>query len=314
MTSEVQYINMDINSVHKFNNVEQSGKKPNKPGKNNYYNELCIIFELYRKHNILWYGIAQLLFFFVGIAIIFVPIIKGKIYISWIIGLIIIILSCYPKPFIITLYNVGTTWIIFDEENNEIFLNIGHYGDCYSTEIEVCSFSQFRGIAVYENGKSMLILSQRIESLECKDLELNNVNYDTIIDKICVYWNGNHFNDRHDVYFGKTIRKFESGIMAQGGMEMQRIEYDYYNRKATEQEMTKSLNRIRTAKRKDDASEYINKKRKNKNAYTISYIFYTFPGSCVVLLFVMISISSLLSFSSSYLNIISCLLLFNGFT
>merc|ERR1711933_424243 len=98
------------------------------------------------------YAAIQIIFMLIGVIFIFVNPFNVSFITSSIIGGVIIILFCIlpnGKPFFLNLYRMGTVYIVFDKNKREIYLVSGRYSGIKSTQNLICSYSQFKGIAVH---------------------------------------------------------------------------------------------------------------------------------------------------------------------
>lgn len=178
------------------------------------------------------YAIFQLIFTLFGIIIMIVG--QQMFGINWIIGIIIgaviiVIFNILPnaKPFFLNLWRMGRVYIVFDGNNREILLISTHFGGLQTKQNIICSYSQFRGIAVHHKTHKMLLLCKREESLLLKQigevLPEGKPNIESILEEISLFW----FQGGMDGFFGITFIDFKDGIVAEGNVHVN-VDYDYY--------------------------------------------------------------------------------------
>eukprot|EP01084_Bolivina_argentea_P291022 500087_1 len=132
-----------------------------------------IAYELHGFRRVGFYGLIQIIFTLIGISIIiFGNYLFNLQFLYQIIigGCIIILFNIIPngKPFIFNLYKMGREYIMFDANTREIYLISTKCSGCTHKRKLICSYSQFRGIAVHYKTKQMLFLCKREESLLLK--------------------------------------------------------------------------------------------------------------------------------------------------
>ena len=187
------------------------------------------VFELHTFQRCAIYAVIQIMFMFIGLIFIFTNPFNVSLIGSSIIGGVIIILFCVipnGKPFFLNLYRMGTVYIVFDKDKREIYLVSGRYGGIKYTNKLICSYSQFKGIAVHHQTKHILFLCRREESLlvsEIGEVLPNNMRIEDILQEIGLFW----FSENSDGFFGVTYRDFEKGILAEGDVKVD-VKYDYY--------------------------------------------------------------------------------------
>ena len=143
---------------------------------------------------------------------------------------IIIISNIVPngKPFFLNLYQMGRVYILFDANLREITLIQTRFGGLRTTKTTVCSYSQFRGIAVHYKTRRVLLLCKREESLlldAIGDVLPNKAaSIEDVLSQISVFWF--QWNES-DAFFGITFVDFSDGIVAEGNVHLN-IDYDYY--------------------------------------------------------------------------------------
>mmetsp|Transcript_49453 Transcript_49453/g.78929 ORF Transcript_49453/g.78929 Transcript_49453/m.78929 type:complete len:287 (-) Transcript_49453:173-1033(-) len=191
-------------------------------------------FELYAFRRVGIYAILQIILMIVGIIILALgePLFGTKWVYNVIIGaVIIVIFSILPngKPFFLNLYRMGREYVMFDNANREIYLVTTHCGNFMKpTEKLVCSFSQFRGIAVHHESGHLLLLCRREESLLLKQvgevLPDSKASVQAVLEEVSLYW---FQRNENDAFFGVTYLDFEQGLVAEGNIRID-IHYDYY--------------------------------------------------------------------------------------
>merc|ERR1712228_63906 len=144
-------------------------------------------------------------------------------------GSIIFIFNILPngRAFFLNLYKMGRECILFDANRREIYLVSSKLGGCRYHKKLICSYSQFRGIAVHYKSKQILFLCKRTESLLLKqigDMKQNQI--ENVLEEIGLFWFTNN-NDENDCFFGITYVDFKDGIIAEGNVQIN-TDYDYY--------------------------------------------------------------------------------------
>lgn len=192
------------------------------------------LYELHGFRRVGIYAIFQIILMIIGIIIIALgQQIFGTNWIyNVIIGaIIIVIFSILPngKPFFLNLYRMGREYVMFDGNNREIVLVTTHCANVIKPSIKIiCSYSQFRGIAVHHKSKKILLLCRREESLLLKSigecLPDNKQSIETILEEISLFW---FQRNQNDAFFGITYIDFKDGLVAEGNVNIS-IDYDYY--------------------------------------------------------------------------------------
>ena len=192
------------------------------------------LYELHGFRRVGIYAILQIILIIIGIIIIALgEEIFGTNWIyNVIIGaIIIVIFSILPngKPFFLNLYRMGHEYVMFDGNNREIVLVTTHCANFVKPSLKiVCSYSQFRGIAVHHKSAQILLLCRREESLLLKSIGEcmpdGKESIESILEEISLYW---FQRNQDDAFFGITYIDFKDGLVAEGNVTIN-ITYDYY--------------------------------------------------------------------------------------
>ena len=192
------------------------------------------VYELHGFRRVGIYAIFQIILMIIGIIIIALgeQILGTNWIYNVIIGaVIIVIFSILPngRPFFLNLYRMGREYLMINGNDREIVLVTTHCAGLIKPTIKIiCSYSQFRGIAIHYKTKHMLLLCRREESLLIKSigecLPDNKDSIESILEEISLYW---FQRNQNDAFFGITYIDFKDGLVAEGNIHIN-IDYDYY--------------------------------------------------------------------------------------
>lgn len=176
----------------------------------------------------------QLIIFLVGVIILAVPsILNFNLILNIIIGGSIIVVSLFPKPFFAIYNNVGHMYLLFDETDREVYIIIGHMNGLRLEKKTLCSYSQFKGIAVSDETGDVLLLCKREESLRLQNSIYGefyfNVDTEVISEEIALFWFNGHCIGNEEYYFGSTFCDFGDGIMDEQLMKID-VHFDYFEK------------------------------------------------------------------------------------
>jgi len=183
--------------------------------------ELEIVFPFYTYHKMGIYGLFQLVILLCGVAIFFKIV---KLPANIIIAIVCAVISLLPRPFFINISRAGSSYVVFEEMEQNVCVIYGRYFNLYWSRVQVCKYPQFRGIAVRKNKPKVLLLTRGTESYRMPTGDKYKTDF---LDAISKWWvtNGNDYE--FEVFFGVTCRPFEQGLEAEGGVEV-KVDFDYY--------------------------------------------------------------------------------------
>lgn len=189
------------------------------------------IFELHGFRRCGIYSIFQIVSMLCGFAIIA----SRPFGTSWIINLIIgcaviAVTALLPngRPFFVNLQRMGRVYIVFDGAEREIHVICTKFGGLRTSKKLLCSYSQFRGIAVHYQSKQILLLCRREESLLLKQhgevLPAGKRTIEEVLEEIMLFWFQRGGNEG---FFGITHCPFSHGIVDSQNVKVD-IQYDFY--------------------------------------------------------------------------------------
>lgn len=191
------------------------------------------IFELHGFQRCGVYSIFQIVSLLIGFAIVA----EGQhlfgttwIY-NLIIGCVVIAVTALlpnGRPFFVNLQRMGRVYIMFDDDNREVWVICSQFGGLRTSKKMLCSYSQFRGIAVHHESKQMLMLCRREESLLLKQhgevLPAGRKTTEEVLEEIMLFWFQRGGNEG---FFGITHCPFSHGIIDSQNVKVD-IQFDFY--------------------------------------------------------------------------------------